>query len=116
MMAGHCVRSQRPTPAPEQVTLNGVIRNSDATYQFGGLDSASNLLDLSYGPYLALVHLSQPFVIAGSPTGFSNRLYGGSPSSLKGKTIATYGQGISIYAQPGTSPIPPQKAWSMARR
>ncbi|MGH2584061.1 MAG: trypsin-like serine protease [Dehalococcoidia bacterium] len=111
MTAGHCVSSRRPTPPPETVTLNGVVRTSDAIYQFGGgLDAAGNWLGLAYGPDLALVHLSQPFSIAGSTTGFSNRLYGGSPASLRSKLIATYGQGISIYAQPGMPPIPPQGA------
>ena len=111
MTAGHCVSSLRPRPSPETVTLNGVNRTSDALYQFGGgLDSNGLFLDLSYGPDLALVHLSQPFSIAGSTTNFSNRLYAGSTASLNGKLIATYGQGISIYAQPGTPPLPPQGA------
>lgn len=108
MTAGHCVNSLRPTPPPETVTLNGANRTSDAIYQFGGgLDNNGRFLDLSYGPDLALVHLSQSFSIAGSTTNFSNRLYAGSPASLNGKIIATYGQGISIYAQPGTPPLPP---------
>jgi hypothetical protein len=111
MTAGHCIETRRPTPPPQTVTLNGVNRTSDAIYQFGGgLDNTGRFLDLSYGPDLALVHLSQPFSIAGSITNFHNRLYPGSRASLNGKLIAVYGQGISIYAQPGTPPIPPQGA------
>ena len=111
MTAGHCVQSQRPTPRAETVTLNGVNRTSDAIYQFGGGLGIDGLyMDLSYGPDLALVHLSQPFTLAGSNTNFSNRLYAGSAASLKGKLIATYGQGISTYVQPGMPPIPPQGA------
>ena len=111
LTAGHCVQSRRPTPPPETVTLNGVNRTSDAIYQFGGgLDNNGRFLDLSYGPDLALVHLSQPFSIAGSASNFSNSIYAGSAKSLNGKTIATYGQGISTYSTPGVPPIAPQGA------
>lgn len=107
LTAGHCVSSQRPTSTSETVTLNGVARTSDAIYQFGGgLDAASNPLDPTYGPDVALVHLSQPFTINGSATGFSNRLYAGSHASLKDRGITFYGRGISAYYQPGPPEIP----------
>jgi Trypsin len=110
MTAGHCVSSARP-PAPVRVSLNGVNRNGDATYQFGGgLGPTGLFLNPSYGPDLALIHLSQPFIIAGATTGFVNRLYEGTPASLNAKLVASYGQGISIYAQPGTPPLPPTGA------
>jgi len=105
MTAGHCVNSRSATSAA--VTLVGVAQTSDAIYQFGGgLDAQGNLLDLTYGPDLALVHLSKPFAINGSATGFTNQIYTGTPESLNGKTVATYGEGISIYATPGTPPTP----------
>jgi hypothetical protein len=109
--AGHCLSVDR-NPKTMRISANwgpggSQERTSDAFYQFGGgLDMSGRDLDLKYGPDLALVHLTQPFTVNGATTGYRNQIYPGSAESLKGKTIATYGRGISIYAVPGTPPTP----------
>jgi hypothetical protein len=107
--AGHCIPVDRN---PKSMTISAnwgpggtQARTSDAFYQFGGgFDTRGEYLDLKYGPDLALIHLTQPFTVNGATTGYRNQIYPGSAESLKDKTIATYGQGISFYAVPGTPP------------
>ncbi len=82
--AGHCV--DRGNQHGLAVGLLGARINSDAIYKFGDYSDPR-------GADLALVHLERPFTINGSTTGFSNRLYLGSPSSMVGQTVASYGRG-----------------------
>lgn len=86
LTAGHCADQDRLTPGNIQVQFAGVAIGVQAVYLFGGFAD-------EVGPDLALLHLSAPFNIGGSPTSFRNQLWSGEPRNLFGKTIAFYGQG-----------------------
>lgn len=97
MTAGHCLAPNRLEPSNIRATLNGVSKTGDAIYLFGGFAD-------EVGPDLALMHLSSPFTISGSTSGFVNRLWYGSAESLinPNKTVAFYGQGRTACAGGGT--------------
>jgi Trypsin len=90
LTAGHCAVDDRTNPAALQVSLTAPAQAipAQAIYLFGGFRD-------EVGPDLALVHVSSPFQINGSTTGFSNRLWPGTPESLvkPERTVAMYGQG-----------------------
>ena len=94
LTAGHCVPSTRPNPTVtvRSVWNGGVPVDSDAIYQFADARTA-----LNPGPEVALIHLSSRF--PGVSTGYRLQLYQGSLDSLRGKTIAKYGRGLSSYAE-----------------
>ena len=71
----------------------GVSAKSDAIYQFADVDAGVN----NPGLDLALIHLSTKF--PGINTGYRLQLYQGSLDSLRGLTVAKYGQGPSSLAE-----------------
>jgi hypothetical protein len=102
LTAGHCVALDRTQPANVTFTLLGIAPDpdqtvtADAIYLFGGFAD-------EVGPDLALVHLSTPLVINGSPSGFANQLWPGTSDTLvdPNVTLTIYGQGWS------DCPVPP---------
>ena len=91
LTAGHCAIRNRLAPKNIQVALNGVTIAADAVYLFGGYVD-------EVGPDLALMHLSAPFNVNGSTTGFRNQIWSGAARNLIGKTVASYGQGRNVCA------------------
>jgi hypothetical protein len=53
-------------------------------------------LEAEPGLDVALVHLDQPFEVAGSTLGFSTQLYGGDPDDLVGNQMRCKGYGASV--------------------
>ena len=98
MTAGHCVPDVRPNPTvPVRATWNnGVSANSNAIYQFARVPGGGGN-DNNPGPDIALIHLSTPF--PGISLGYRLQLYQGSLASLRGKTVAKYGRGLSSLAE-----------------
>jgi hypothetical protein len=89
LTAGHCVIRNRRTPKNIQVNFGGVTIVADAVYLFGGYAD-------EVGPDIALAHLSAPFSINGSTTGFRTQIWRGIPEDLVGKTVASYGRGRNV--------------------
>jgi trypsin len=105
LTAGHCIGNvQNATSVTATANWGGgQTRTSDAIYQFGEFrgprGSVMPVNPDPRGPDLALVHLSRPFTVNGSQTGFSNKLYAG---SLTGSTVASYGRGIGTLPGAGS--------------
>jgi hypothetical protein len=127
LTAGHCID---PARRPGADSIEAWEHNpgerrlvTDAFYQFGGglctppMPAAApcmrpNFIDLGYGPDLALLHLTQP---RNELPNTIAPLLTGDPRSMLGKTVATFGRGISNYFSPGP-PVQPsvESGWRAA--
>lgn len=94
LTAGHCVPDTRPNPSViVRANWNGgVSANSDAIYQFADVSTP-----LNPGLDIALIHLSTNF--PNINRGYRLQLYQGNLDSLRGKTVAKYGRGLSSFAE-----------------